>query len=123
MSQFVNPDGRLKAYAIVDERARVIVGTCNWAGEALKAMEDLGKSHPGPLAMHNLTHPACPDWFQEEVRSDPAYCGKRAQDFEAHAAALRLKAATAVAEAERYEEQAAAWRELAEAAPAAGPGV
>lgn len=122
MSQFVNPDGRLKSYAVVDERARTVVGTFNWVGETVKAMTELQKRSPVPLSMHNLTHAQCPDWLKEEVRSDAAYCGKRAQDFEAHAAALRLKASAAVAEAERYEEQAAAWRELAEA-PGAAPAV
>jgi len=124
MSMFVNENGSLKTYAVVDTRAETVLATFNYVGEADKGMKALIKDGAGDLALHNITHPKCPDWLQDLIRSDSEYCSRKAADLDARAASLRRKAAAIVEEAEGYEGRAAKWRELAEAASApSGPGM
>jgi hypothetical protein len=117
MSQFTNPNGSVKTYAVVDAAAQEVLGVFGWAGEADKGMKELQRGRERTLDVHNVTHPKCPDWLKEIVKSDKAYCTRRADENDGEAAALRRRAAEIVAEAERFEARAAGWRRLAEAAP------
>ena len=129
MSIFVNDDGTLKTYAVVITSQKKVIAAFNWVGEAAKCKgnaQDSGdaemlKGGTEDIELHNLTHPKCPDWLQELVRSDPAYCAGKAKKYDAFAAGLRAKAAKLVAEATEYEASAAEWRGRSEAVAAQRP--
>jgi hypothetical protein len=125
MSLLVNANGSLKTYAVVDNRARTMVAAFNTVQQADKGLKELQKDRPrDDLSLHNITHPKCPDWLQELVRSDEAYCSRRAADFDKEAAALRRNAADLVARAEGYEKRAADWRGLSwSPSVPSGPGM
>lgn len=108
MSLLVNANGRPKTYVVVNTRTRTVVAAFNWVGEAMKAVTRDGAVD---LTLHNITHPKCPDWLKELVRSDRVYCSRKAEDLDANAAALRRKATDLVAQAEEYERRAAEWRD------------
>jgi hypothetical protein len=126
MSLLVNENGSLKTYAVVDNRTKAVVAAFNYVGQAHKGfieLQKLRKDGADDLAFHNITHPKCPDWLQEIVRSDQDYCSQMAKDLDKDAAALRRKAADLVAQAEELERNAAKWRELSESASVpSGPG-
>lgn len=120
MSPLVNEDGSLKTYVVVDLKARTIIGAFNWAGEASKGLAALRKDATGELALHNLTHNACPEWLKDLIRSDAEYCRGKADTLDARAVGLRARAAELVSQAEEQERLATRWRERAEVASAPG---
>jgi hypothetical protein len=73
MSLLVNENGSLKTYAVVDNRMRTMVAAFNYVQQAQKGLielQKLRKDAADDLTFHNITHPMCPDWLQEIVRSD-----------------------------------------------------
>lgn len=121
MPDFVNSDGSPKFYAVVDTHAKTVLATCNYVGEAARTMKDLERNGAGNLAMHNLTHPICPDWLQELIRSDPGYCAGRARMLDREAAGLRTKMEEIAARADEIERRAAVWRDRMQAVSGRGP--
>jgi hypothetical protein len=118
MSLLVNADGSLKTYAVVNNRARTVVAAFNTIQKADKGLKELQKDGADDLTLHNITHPKCPDWLQEIIRS------RKAEIFDAEAAALRRKATDLVAQAEEVERRASEWREFSECASVpSGPGL
>ena len=109
MSVFVNADGSFKNYAIVDDDAHEVLGACSWCGEASKMAIALSAPAGRKLAVHNLTHPACPTWLQDVVKADPEYCGARAMKFMACANIARRKAVPLVQEADDWVTRADEW--------------
>jgi hypothetical protein len=124
MSLLVNPDGSPRTYVVADTKARKIVASTNWIGHAAKGMKQLQAEGASDLAIHNLTHPKCPEWIQDLAKSDPAYCLGRAAAFAQRETHLRKSAAALIVDADSYQAHAATWRELAEAASApSAPGM
>lgn len=116
MSLLLNEDGSVKTYVVVDPHARTVLAAFNTVQRADKGLRELEKAGAENLSLHNMTHPKCPDWVMDFVRSDPDYCSRMAADNDKRAAALRRKAADLVSQAEGNERRAANWRELSEAA-------
>ncbi|MGY3582044.1 hypothetical protein ACVIGB_001034 [Bradyrhizobium sp. USDA 4341] len=124
MSILVNADGRTKIYVAIDAHAETVLEAYSTVQAADKGVRALLKGGAENVTFHNITHPKCPDWLKEFVRSDREYCSRVAADLDKRAAGFRNQAADLVAQAENYERRASEWRELSEAAPASsGPGV
>lgn len=118
MSLLVNDNGRAKTYVVVDPSGELVLAGFNYVQEAQRGLVDLQKTASAELAIHNITHPKCPDWLKAYLRSDRDYCQAKASENLAGAATLRKQAAGLVSQAEEAEKRASEWRALAEAAPA-----
>lgn len=114
MSLLVSDHGGLKTYVVVDPRAKEVVAAFSWAREASRGLKELQEDRGDDLTLHNITHPKCPDWLKEFVRSDRTYCKRRAEHLDARAAAIRRNASELIVEAEGYERHASEWRQLSE---------
>jgi hypothetical protein len=69
-------------------------------------LQKLRKGGADDLTFHNITHPMCPNWLQEIVRSDPDYCSERPKISTRALLRSSRKAADLVAQAEGLERHA-----------------
>jgi hypothetical protein len=124
MSLLVNEDGSVRNYVVIDPVARTVLAGYNTVQQAHKGVTALKKDGSVPEAiLHNITHNACPDWLKEYVRSDSAYCARRADEIEKRADAYRRRAAAELEAAEQLDATAARFRAYAESAAPGGPKI
>ncbi|MFD1628112.1 hypothetical protein [Azospirillum griseum] len=111
----VDEKGSAKTYAIVDVCAQTLVAGCHTIQDAMKAERTLG----GELAIHNVTHPKCPDWLKAMIMADAAYCAARAAEYQDRSGDLRRKAAAIIEEADQAQAISDRYAQAAENAASA----
>ncbi len=66
MNIFINKERKREPfYRIVNYTSKTLISKHEYYGKAAKALEEYGPRGLDVIAIHNITHPRCPQWVKE----------------------------------------------------------